>query len=84
MVKCSNETISKNEVIPWKSDLAKQTRSENVTLLSRRRRFLVPALAGWVLNIRFTLVEPLNTPFGSLYTQLIALLPFNFKLDSLL
>ncbi len=59
-------------------------KSGNLTILSRKRRFLAPLLSGWVLNIRLTLLEPLSTPFGSTFTQLIAFLPFTFKLDSVM
>jgi len=61
-----------------------QSKYLNETVLSRKRRFLTPLLSGWILNVRLTLLEPLSTPFGSTFTQLIAFLPFTFRLDSVL
>ena len=87
MAKCSNETTKRTEVIPWNSELDEQLQESNETSLaplSRKRRFLVPSLKGWVLNVRGTLLEPLSTPFGSVFTQLIAFLPYTFSFDSLL
>ena len=88
MAKCSTiEATNRNEVIPWNSELDEQVQKSNETglkPLSRKRRFLVPSLKGWVLNVRGTLLEPLSTPFGSVFTQLIAFLPYTFNLDRLL
>ena len=60
---------------------SKVTESE---VLSRRRRFLTPLLSGWNLYIRLTLIEPLLTPFGSTFTQLIAFLPILFRMDRIM
>jgi hypothetical protein len=87
MAECSNETQSKNEVIPLNSNLDEKTQQTNETSLkplSRKRRFLVPSLKGWILNVRGTILEPLSTPFGSVLTQLIAFLPYNVIFDNLL
>jgi hypothetical protein len=52
---------------------------------SRQRRFLIPELSGWEFDIDFTLTEPLGVPLSSLtnLTQIIACVPFTFKMDSI-
>ena len=61
-----------------------QNCSDGTEVLSRRRRFLTPLLSGWIFYLRLTLVEPLLTPFGSTFTQLIIFLPILFRLDRIL
>ena len=61
-----------------------QNCSDGKEVLSRRRRFLTPLLSGWIFYLRLTLVEPLLTPFGSTFTQLIIFLPILFRLDRIL